>query len=60
MNSKEMMNLPSQKESLYMSSRRTMMAGLRESQREEQLVSFLETTWKFAFNMKQLTSVFFQ
>ena len=59
MNSKEMMSLRSQKESLYMSSGRMMMAGLRESQREEQLVSFLETTWKFAFNMKQLTSVFF-
>ena len=59
MNSKEMMSLPSQKESLYMSSRRTMMAGLRESQREEQLVSFLEITWKFAFNMKQLPFVFF-
>ena len=34
MNSKEMMSLPSQKESLYMLSKRMMMAGLRESQRE--------------------------
>ena len=59
MNSKEMTSLPSQKESLYMSSRRMMMVGLRELQREEQLVSFLETTWKFAFNMKNLKSVFF-
>lgn len=56
--SREMMNLLFQKELLFMSLRRMMMAGLRVFLKEGKLVSSLETMWKFAFNKKDKRKIY--